>query len=78
MDYRVRRAIAADEVQLATVEVNGYQAVDKLDALRLLGEERLAELLADKIRCLGPTKDTIYPWNVIDYLTRNEPETNPQ
>jgi hypothetical protein len=52
--------------------------VDRKVVLDLLGENRFNELTNDKIRCLGPTKDTVYPWNVVDYLTRSEPATNPQ
>lgn len=44
------------------------QAVTHLEAKSLLGDERFARLLADPIRRWGPTKTTVYPWNVVDYV----------
>lgn len=34
----------------------------------------MARLLDDKIRRLGPTQGTIYPWNVVDYLILDDRE----
>ena len=56
--------IAAPFVQ----QINQYQAIPYDSVKQLLGEETFATLLADKVRGCGPTRDTIYPWNVIDYL----------
>lgn len=44
------------------------QGVPRDLALSLLGPERMAKLLADRIRCQGPKPGYIYPWNVVDYL----------
>jgi hypothetical protein len=49
--------------------VEQYQSVSRNDVLEMLGEELYGnKLLRDPIRNLGPTRETIYPWNVIDYL----------
>ena len=45
-----------------------YSCVTKCDAQKLLGDKTFAVLLADKIRGVGPTEDTIYSWNVVDFL----------
>lgn len=47
--------------------IDQYRAVSHASCVELLGET-FAVLLRDPIRKLGPTKDTVYPWNVIDYL----------
>jgi hypothetical protein len=49
-----------------------YQAVSMEDAAELLGD-RLAMLLDDPVRKHGPTPDTIYPWNIVDYLSHDNP-----
>ena len=48
--------------------IGNYQCIPLATVEALLGKERAAALLKDPIRKLGPTKDTIYPWNVADYL----------
>lgn len=48
--------------------IQQYQAVSVEVAETLLGEERCARMLKDKIRGLGPSSCTVYPWNVADYL----------
>ena len=48
--------------------VSQYAAISHGDALALLGEDRLSRLTRDPIRKLGPTPETIYPWNVQAYL----------
>jgi hypothetical protein len=50
------------------VMVEQYQAVPRSVAEELLGVERYGRLLRDKVRNLGPTADTVYPWNVVDYI----------
>lgn len=52
--------------------IEQYEAVPLKDAATILGDEVFGRLRADKIRCLGPTPDTVYPWNVIDYMTHPE------
>jgi hypothetical protein len=64
----MNRSDAQALVDIRTFKVAQYSAVSMEDALALIGEDRFAELLADKVRCLGPTRGTIYPWNVVDYL----------
>jgi len=54
--------------------VKQYQAVSHADAKMLLGGEWFDKLLRDRIRCLGPTSDTIYPWNVADALQLQDME----
>ena len=48
------------------VAVNQYHAVSHDAARKLLGDEAFGALLRDRIRGLGPTNDTLYPWNVAD------------
>lgn len=46
-----------------------YRCVDLTVARSLLGDEYYDRMMADKIKNLGPKPGTIYPWNVIDYLS---------
>ena len=50
------------------IMVKQYQAVPKTVAFQILGDERYLRLMADKIRNLGPNEETVYPWNVVDYV----------
>lgn len=62
------RAEAQKIVDTYVFKVEQYRAVSHMDALKLLGENRFGRLMDDAIRGVGPTKDTIYPWNVVDYM----------
>lgn len=49
------------------VKVEQYAAVG-IDDVRLLLGAAADRLLRDPIRRCGPTRHTVYPWNVVDYL----------
>jgi hypothetical protein len=38
------------------------------NARALLGDEKWERLQKDRVRFLGPTANTIYPWNIVDYM----------
>jgi hypothetical protein len=62
------RAEFYEAVSIYSTQIRGYAAVRHADAKALLGDEWFAKLMADKIRRLGPTDNSVYPWNVTDYL----------
>ena len=39
----------------------------------LMPDHQFVKLLDDPIRNKGPKPETLYPWNVIDYLTNLDP-----
>jgi len=49
-----------------------YQAVS-YDSCRQIIGDRIDLLLSDPIRCKGPTKETVYPWNLVDYMIHKNP-----
>ena len=49
-------------------QIGQYQAVSLAAARQLLGDELFESLASDKVRGCGPTRETIYPWNVADYV----------
>lgn len=49
---------------------NRYSCVSYTNCTFLLGRLRFEALLADPIRRYGPTPDTVYSWNVVDYLCK--------
>lgn len=65
----VPRSTANAIVDSVTIAVEQYKAVAFDDCIRLLGPERFAMLQADPIRRFGPRAGTVYPWNVVDYLS---------
>lgn len=69
---RVEAQIAVDNV---TYHVGVFAAVSHKDCLRLLGESRFSLLVADPVRNLGPVPQTVYPWNVVDYLSSEDPRS---
>jgi hypothetical protein len=72
----MERNDAWKEVDTNTGYVNNLKAVS-IDACRkLLGPERLLMLLSDPIRSTGPNEDSVYPWNVVDYLCNEDPRPN--
>lgn len=46
-----------------------YHCLSLEDARTILGPTYFDIMMADKVKNLGPIKNTIYYWNVIDYLT---------
>jgi len=50
------------------INVGPYSVVEYVNALSLLGKDRFANLVKDPIKGIGPTKDTLYSWNVIDAM----------
>lgn len=49
-----------------------YQVVSRADAKMLLGDDLYDRLLHDRIRNAGPSPDSLYPWNVVDYLQNED------
>lgn len=62
------RAEAESKVTPFVQMVGPYQAMCHADAKQLLGAEGFERLTKDAIRRLGPTAETVYPWNVADCL----------
>lgn len=69
----VPRSEAQAIVDAVTFSVDQFKAVDFFDCLRLLGPERFLMLRSDPIRRLGPRTETVYPWNLVDYLSCENP-----
>jgi hypothetical protein len=71
-----RPAMSRDEATVVVhqliVTIDGYAGVPLAEAEKVLGEARYAAMMADKIRSKGPTTETVYPWNVVDYLTSGD------
>ena len=68
MTMWISRDKATEVVECCTNRVGLYKGVDVSHVKQLLSEESFERLQKDKIRFLGPNQNTIYPWNVIDYL----------
>lgn len=66
------RSEATEKVEAVTFRVGPYAAVSLEQAESLLGADRMARLLADPIRKLGPNTEAFYPWNAVDYLAERE------
>lgn len=62
------RKEAEQQVAPYVTRIRQFQAVSHADALALLGEERFERMLKSPIRSLGPTPETVYPWNVADFI----------
>ena len=69
----VPRSEAQAIVDAVTFMVEQFKAVDFSDCIRLLGPERFLLLRSDPIRRLGPKSETVYPWNLVDYLACENP-----
>lgn len=67
------RSEAQSVVDSVTFMVDQFKAVDFADCIRLLGPERFLMLRSDPIRRLGPRPETVYPWNLVDYLSCENP-----
>jgi hypothetical protein len=67
------RTTATEIVFALTYKTRGIKAVSMPDCQKLLGD-RLGLLLSDQIRNKGPDKDSVYPWNVVDYLCHENPK----
>lgn len=68
----LNRQQASVIVEGHTVMHNQFQAVS-FDSCRQILGDRFDLIRADPIRGKGPTADTIYPWNVIDYMIHENP-----
>jgi hypothetical protein len=66
------RVEAQSLVDGVTVSVQQYRAVPKSEVDRLL-RDRAVLLHSDPIRKLGPCPGFVYPWNVVDYLSQENP-----
>ena len=64
----MNREEAQVKVDAVTYLIDQYKAVSTEDVLILIGAERLEQMQHDPIRKLGPTAETFYPWNVVDYI----------
>lgn len=65
----VSREAAAELVSQHTFRHKQYAAVSHESAKQLLGG-RFDLMMSDPIRKYGPMEGTVYPWNVIDYLSQ--------
>jgi len=66
------RNLAQILVNHVTIPISQYKAVESADCWDLLGTEVTLRIATDAIRKAGPTRDTFYPWNVVDYLVDPE------
>lgn len=64
----MERKEALDIVKPFIVKHNQYTVVSRMDTKSLIGSDKYDILLKDKIRNLGPSSDSIYYWNVVDYV----------
>ena len=62
------RSEASAMVDAVAILVGPYKGVGLEQVESLLGVDRTTRLLADPIRRLGPNTETVYSWNVVDYL----------
>lgn len=69
----VPRPVAQQCVDAVTFKVEQYSAVSFDDCLRLLGTIRFLAMRSDPIRRLGPVAETVYPWNLVDYMSSENP-----
>lgn len=68
-ELKKARAEAQLVVDAVTIRVGQYAAVPLLTAWELLGPELSARMMKNQIKNKGPVVGTIYPWNVVDYLS---------
>ena len=59
-----------------TFYVGHCKAVSFESCRLLLGADRFLMLLDDPIRNKGPQAQTVYPWNLVDYLCSEDPRPN--
>jgi hypothetical protein len=69
----IDRPRAQEIVDLHTSLIGPFKAVSFDTCLKLLGSERFLLLRSDPIRREGPVKGTVYPWNLVDYLSNENP-----
>lgn len=60
------------EVEALMIPGAKYATVLRGDIHRVLTTETFNQLVKDKIRNCGPTPETIYAWNLNDYLIIQE------
>jgi hypothetical protein len=76
----IAREEAEDMIQEHIIKVykpyflQAIKAVKIYVAQKLLGS-RFQMLIDDPLRSKGPTPDTIYPWNIVDYLSNKDPRS---
>lgn len=68
-DYLAYRARATELVEPCVYRYGQFACVGLTQACKLLGSTYYQKMMADKVRNLGALPGTIYPWNVIDYLS---------
>ncbi len=54
--------------------VEQYAAVALDHACQILGIVVYHRMMTNPIRCLGPNGESVYPWNVVDYMVNPELE----
>jgi hypothetical protein len=55
-------------VAKCTFRIGPFKAVTLISCQQLLTESAFKRMQKDPLRKHGPSKDTVYPWNVVDYL----------
>lgn len=68
----MNRDKAEEYTKQVTINIRGFKAVLKDDAKKLLACERYRLIMLDPIKRIGPCADSIYPWNVVDYLSLSQ------
>jgi hypothetical protein len=65
----VDRKTAQEIVDGLVFKIGPFKAVANEDAIKVLGQDLFDQLKSNPVKKYGPTKSTIYPWNVVDYLS---------
>ena len=73
MTQILTREQAQKRVNESTFFVGKLKAVSLESCRVMLGSDRFAMLIADAIRNKGPMAQTVYPWNLVDYLCNEDP-----
>ena len=68
MIQKMSRPEAQELVRPHVRMINQYQSIPRCLVIGFIGYDEYMRLEKDPIRRLGPTEDTVYPWNVVDYL----------
>jgi len=70
MTTALTRADASLLVKNVTARTDrGFAYVRNEETISLLGDDDFVRMMRDPVRNLGPLPYTVYPWNVIDYLS---------
>jgi len=66
-------ALNREDAQLlvdnVTLRVDQYAAVSTAEARSLLGEIDYERMMKNQVKNKGATVVTVYPWNIVDYLS---------